>query len=100
MFVVIEGMRSWEEYIYLKKQFPKVKVVIVALYADKDVRYERLAHREYRRGLGSEERDINELIGTNMGSTIAFSDYLVKNNYSLDDLHDKLEDVYRSIYFS
>jgi len=35
-----------------------------------------------------------------MGATIAFADFLVKNNYSKQDLEDKLEQVYRVIYFS
>ena len=47
-----------------------------------------------------QDRDVNELIGTNMGPTIAYSDFMVKNNYSLTDLFDKLEDIYRTIYFS
>lgn len=98
--IVIEGMRSWEEYLYLKREFPKTKIYIVAIYADKPLRYKRVAERNYRSKLVGEDRDINELIGTNMGPTIASADYLVKNNFSLQDLHDKLEQVYRSIYFS
>lgn len=98
--VVIEGMRSWEEYTYLKKHFSKVRVVILALYADKKLRYKRIAARKYRSHLFGEERDINELIETNMGPTIAFADYLIKNNFSLEELNDKLEEVYRIIYFT
>lgn len=99
--VVIEGMRSWEEYLYLKKKFPNIKIYILALYADKLLRYERVAARKYRgKGMHGEKRDINELIGLNMGPTISFADFLVKNNFSLENLHDKLESVYREIYFS
>ncbi|MDO8608978.1 MAG: nucleoside monophosphate kinase [bacterium] len=100
MLIVIDGMRSWEEYLYLKKKFTNVRIVIVALYADKEMRYKRLSHRKYRGALYGEERDINELVGINMGTTIAFCDYLVKNNYSIDEFKNKLELVYRSIYFS
>jgi dephospho-CoA kinase len=100
MMVVIDGMRSWEEYLYLKEKFSNVRLAILALYADKDIRYERLPRRRYRRHLFGEGRDINELVGTNMGATIAFADYLIKNNFSLDEFHDKLEQVYRTIYFS
>ena len=98
--IVIEGMRSWEEYLYMKREFPNTKLYVVAIHADKPLRYQRVAERNYRSKLSGEERDINELIGTNMGPTIAFADYLVKNNFSLQDLHDKLEQIYRSIYFS
>jgi len=99
MIVIIEGMRSWEEYLYLKKEFPQIRLFIVGLYADKLIRYQRLSQRKDRPKLYGEERDIDELIGINMGPTIAFADYFIKNNYSLEDFYDKLELVYRSIYF-
>ncbi|MBI4973908.1 nucleoside monophosphate kinase [Candidatus Roizmanbacteria bacterium] len=98
--IAIDGMRSWEEYLYLKKELKKTHVYILVLYANKQLRYERSSKREYRADLYGEERDINELIGTNMGPTIAFSDFLVKNNFSMKDFHDKLEEVYRQVYFS
>ncbi len=98
--IVIDGMRSWEEYLYLKKQFPNVNVSIVAIFADKDIRYKRLSERKHRSLLYGEQRDIDELIGINMAPTIAFADYSIKNNYSLIDFHDKLEYIYQTIYFS
>ena len=98
--VIIDGMRSWEEYLYLKEHLNKTRIFIVNIYADKKVRYHRAAHRTYRKNLFGEQRDINELIGTNMGPTIAFADFVVKNNFSKDDFSDKLETVYRQVYFS
>ena len=98
--VVIDGMRSWQEYTYLKERLPKVNIYIVSLFADKHLRYQRISKRKYRSRLYGEVRDVDELIGTNMGPTIAFADYCVKNNFSIDDLHNKLEEVYRRIYFS
>ena len=98
--IIIEGMRSWEEYLYLKKEFPKVKLVIVCLFTDKDIRYKRISKRNNRSELYGEERDINEIVGVNMGPTIAFADYLIKNNFSLKDFYDKLELTYRTIYYS
>ena len=100
LIVVIDGMRSWEEYEYLKKHFPKVKIFIVALFADKEMRYRRISERKHRSKLYGQLRDINELISTNMGPTIAYADYLIKNNFSVEEFHDKLEEVYREIYFS
>lgn len=98
--VVIDGMRSWEEYLYLRKKFSKAEIVILCLYADKELRDKRLSLRKYRGTLKGRERDINELIGTNMGPTIAMADYLVDNNGTIEDLKDKLEKVYREIYYS
>lgn len=100
MTVVVDGMRSWEEYLYLKKKLPEVKIFIVALYADKHLRYKRVSKRKDRANLYGEDRDINELIGTNMGPTIAFADFLIKNNFSVEEFRDKLEIIYRTIYFS
>jgi dephospho-CoA kinase len=100
LIVVIDGMRSWEEYEYLKKHFPKVKIFIVALFADKEMRYRRISKRKHRSKLYGQLRDINELISTHMGPTIAYADYLIKNNFSVEEFHDKLEEAYREIYFS
>jgi len=98
--LIIDGMRSWEEYEYLKKKFPKIRIVIVALFADKSTRYYRISHRKDRAHLYGAQRDLDELFGTNMGPTIAYADHLIKNNFSIEDFFDKLEIIYRSIYFS
>ena len=79
--VIIDGMRSWEEYLYLKAKLTKVKIFILCIWAEKQIRYQRSAKRKYRSQLFGEQRDINELIGTNMGPTIAFADFLIKNNF-------------------
>jgi len=100
LIVVIDGMRSWEEYEYIKKHFSKAKLFIIALYADKEMRYKRINSRKHLSKLYGQLRDVNEIISTNVGSTIAYADYMVKNNFSIDEFHDKLEEVYRSIYFS
>jgi adenylate kinase len=99
--VVIDGMRSWEEYLYLKEALKGVRVYILALYADKSVRYHRVSARKSDRPeLYGAERDMNELVRINMGTTIAFADFLIKNNFSKNEFHDKLEEVYREVYFS
>ncbi|MEN9327546.1 MAG: hypothetical protein RI947_354 [Candidatus Parcubacteria bacterium] len=100
MIVVIDGMRSWEEYLFLKKNMPDVQIRILCLFADKTLRYKRISGRKYRATLFGELRDTDELTGTNMGNTLAFADYLVKNNFSVEELHDKLEEVHRAVYFS
>jgi adenylate kinase len=98
--VIIDGMRSWEEYEYLKKKFNGVKIIIVALYADKQIRYKRIQERGFRTHLFGEERDIDELLGVNMGPTIGFADYFVDSNGTIEELKDKLEVVYRTVYYS
>ncbi len=97
--VVLEGMRSWEEYEYLKKEFPKAKIFILALYVDKLKRFNRIKNRKERSELRGEGRDLDELIQTHMGPTIAYADFMIKNNFSLEELHHKLDEVYREIYY-
>lgn len=98
--IIIEGMRSWEEYIYLKKELPTVKLVIICIYSEKHLRYKRISKRNNLSEHYGEERDINEIVGINMGPTIAYADFVIKNNYSKEEFHDKLELTYRTIYFS
>ncbi len=100
MVIVIDGLRSWEEYIYLKNNLKKTKIYIVAIYADKKLRWSRLAKRKERNKLYGEQRDLDELIGINMAPTIAYADYLIKNNFSQEEYHDKLEEVFRIIYYT
>lgn len=98
--IVIEGMRSWEEYLYLKKKLTEVNLVIVCIYSEKLLRYKRISKRNNMSEHYGEERDINEIVGINAGPTIAYADHIIKNNYSKEEFYDKLELTYRTIYFS
>jgi len=100
MILVIDGLRSWQEYLYLKKALPKVKIYLLAIYADKQLRWTRLFKRAHRNKLYGEERDLDELIGINMAPTVAYADFLIKNNFSVEDFHDKLEEIYRAIFYT
>lgn len=91
--IVIDGIYSWEEYEYLRQEYPKLLLLLV--YATPTTRYRRLANRPIR-PLHPEEarsRDIAELINLHKGGPIALADFLVVNEGSLDELHKKLDDV-------
>ncbi len=98
--VVLDGLYSFQEYQYLKKEFKEAKVVLLVLWADKKLRYDRVEKRKDRKGLANEERDLNEILQANKGPTLAFADFMVINDGSLHDLHAKLEEVYRDVYFA
>jgi len=100
MIVVVDGLRSWQEYTHLKRVLPQVKIYLIAIYADKNLRWDRSVTGSHRNKLYGEERDLDELIGINMAPTLAYADFLIKNNFSLADYHDKLEEVYRTIYYT
>lgn len=96
--VLLEGIYSWEEYVYLKERFPEL--VLISIWARPTIRYERLKHRAERPITTSDEarsRDIAEIVGTNKGGPIAIADFLVANEGTLDELHEKLDAVYQEI---
>lgn len=78
-FIVLDGLYSWEEYIYLKKKFPKI--VLLCIYASPEIRYRRLGSRPIRplTRPEAESRDIAEIENLNKGGPIAIADCLIAN---------------------
>ncbi len=91
--VVLDGLYSWEEYLYLMPKFPQLK--LLAIYARPEVRYQRLAIRSVRQLTPEQarQRDIAEIEEIHKAGPIALADYLVDNNGSLDSLHRQLDDL-------
>jgi dephospho-CoA kinase len=90
--IVIDGLYSWEEYIYLKQKFPYLTLIHV--FAEPVKRYERLSQRNIRPVLlgDSYKRDVAELENLNKGGPIAIADYMIENNTdSIDDLYKSLD---------
>jgi dephospho-CoA kinase len=98
--VIIDGLRSWEEYVYLKKHLLGIKIYLVVLYAYKELRYKRIKSRKYKSEVYGKNRDWSEIFESNMGPTIASADFLIENNSTKEDFYDKLEHVFRVIYYS
>jgi dephospho-CoA kinase len=85
--VVIDGLYSWEEYIFLKDRYG-ADFSVVAVWASPETRYARLSSRA-RRPLTPQEaagRDRTEVENTNKGGPIAMADYTIINESSLSDL--------------
>lgn len=91
--VVIDGLYSWDEYKILKDEFPHIK--LIAIVVDKEIRYERLKNRINRSYSIDEsiKRDLNEIEKTAKGGPIAYADYFILNNYSLEEYKKKLENI-------
>lgn len=89
--MVIDGLYSWEEYVYLKKLFPEL--ILVHVYAEPDIRHARLAKRKVRPFPleKSRERDIAEIEQLNKGGPIAIADHLILNN------GDDIQELYAQI---
>ena len=91
--VVIDGLYSWEEYEYLKKEFGD-KLIVLAIYSPPEMRYARLPERETR-SLTREQaqsRDKTEIENLNKAAPIAMADYTLMNVSTLFDLKEKFEE--------
>lgn len=89
--IVIDGLYSWEEYVYLKEKFPYLTLIHV--FAKPIKRYDRLSKRSIRPVVLGEsyKRDVAEIGNLNKGGPIAIADYLIENDT------DSIEDLYRNL---
>jgi len=93
--VVLDGLYSWDELVILKERFEDLK--LIAVVADKDIRYDRLSKREIRPFTHeqAEQRDISEIENIKKGGPIAFADFYLYNNGDLEDYRKNLEKILR-----
>jgi dephospho-CoA kinase len=90
--VVVDGLYSWEEYLYLKERYG-ADFIVVAVWASPQTRYKRLAGRQVR-PLTPEEsagRDRAEIENLNKGGPIAMADYTLVNETTLASLTQQIE---------
>lgn len=92
--VVIDGLYSWEEYLFLKTAYSG-KFNVVAVYSSPETRYSRLSVRG-NRGRSREEaagRDRSEIENINKGGPIAMADYTIINESSMENLISETEKI-------
>ncbi len=92
--VVIDGLYSWEEYVFLKAYYGK-DFYVVSVWASPRKRYARLTSRLDRR-LTLEEaasRDRMEIENINKGGPIAMADFTIVNESSLEDLRKEAKKI-------
>jgi dephospho-CoA kinase len=90
--VIIDGLYSWEEYVFLKNYF-RENLFVVAVHSSPWTRYERLERRDVR-PLTMEEaagRDEAEILKINKGGPIAMADFTIINEGSLNDLKKEVK---------
>ena len=85
--VVIDGLYSWEEYLFLKNYY-RADFYVVAVGASPGARYARLTARPQRRLTPAEaaSRDRAEIENINKGGPIAMADFTIVNESSLQKL--------------
>jgi len=92
--VVIDGLYSWEEYIFLKNHYGE-GFYVVAVWASPRTRHARLTNRSSRK-LTLEDaasRDRAEIENLNKGGPIAMADFTILNESSLTDLKREVERI-------
>lgn len=96
--IAIDGLYSWEEYVFLKKKFPGLTLIHV--FASPQTRYGRLSSRPVR-PLPLDKcykRDVAEIETLNKGGPIAIADYLIENDSdNLKDLYSQIDNLLNSL---
>ncbi len=90
----LDGLYSWEEYVYLIKRFPQL--IILHIFAQPKIRYERLSKRTIRPLTldQARARDIAEINKLHKAGPIAIADYMIENNSEdLNILYGKLDNL-------
>lgn len=96
---VLDGLYSWSEYKLLKQEFSN-KMNVLAIVANRDLRYKRLAARMVR-PLTPEEaklRDYAEIENLEKGGPIAIADYTIVNNGTEEELNKQFEMFFSNLY--
>lgn len=96
--VVLDGLYSWDEYKILNDEFKK-QLKTIAIVCDKKVRYERLKVREVRplTNKEAESRDLSEIENIAKAPPIAYADYFIFNNGTLEEYKTRLEEILKQI---
>jgi len=96
--VIIDGLYSFSEYKTLRKEFD-AKLIVVAVFTPKQIRYQRLAHRAERplSKEEAEERDMLEIERIEKGGPISLADFTIINQGSETDLYNKIEDILKAV---
>ncbi len=89
--VVIDGMCSWEEYLFIKNKFDNL--VVVAVHASQGTRANRIGTRKIR-PLTKEElqqRDRAEIENLNKAGVIAIAGFSLINEGSVEGLQKEID---------
>lgn len=91
--VVLDGLYSWSEYQILIKEIPNL--ILISIVTDKAIRYKRLSEREIRPLTADEakERDLSEIENIEKSPPIAYADYYIINNYTMDSYIKRLKEI-------
>jgi len=107
--VLGDGLRSYEEYIYLKERFPE-SLKVIYVFTSPYIRYQRLTKRGERHGIDKNlkyrsftldeavARDRAEIEGLHIGGTIAMADFTLLNTATKENLYTQIDKVLTEIF--
>ncbi|MBQ7140993.1 MAG: AAA family ATPase [Bacilli bacterium] len=95
---VLDGLYSWDELKILKEEFGD-DLTVIAIIADKKIRYDRISKRVIRPFTKEEviRRDITEIENIAKAGPIAYADYYIDNNHDLDTYKKRLEEILKDV---
>jgi len=96
--VIIDGLYSFSEYLYLKEKFG-AQLIILAVLTSRKLRYQRLGVRKVRPLTPAQvdERDLLEIKNIEKGGPIAIADYHIVNDGTIQDLHKNIETFFNDL---
>ena len=95
--VVLDGLYSWAELKILKKEFPNLNTISIVV--DKKIRYDRIKIRPDRPFNNQEamDRDISEIENLAKAGPIAYADYYIFNNGTIEEYITRLNEILKQI---
>ncbi len=98
--IVIDGLYSFSEYRLLNLRLG-APLLLVAIVAPRQLRYQRLENREIRplTAAESRERDFREIEYLEKGGPIAVADYTLLNESTPDELLHQLDTLLEKLRF-
>lgn len=96
--VVLDGLYSWDEYKILKEEL-EGNIIVISIVCDKNIRYSRLKKREIRPLTKKEaiNRDIAEIENVAKAPPIAYADYYILNNGTMEEYETRLSEILKKI---
>ena len=96
--VIIDGLYSFSEYLYLKEKFGK-QLFLLSIHSTKMVRYQRLGKRKVRPLTPGQvdERDFSEIKNIEKAGPIAIADYHILNDGDFQELFKNIDDILKEL---
>ncbi|MCE7936439.1 hypothetical protein DYH10_01435 [Candidatus Saccharibacteria bacterium CPR2] len=94
--VILDGLYSWSEYMYLEKKYGE-ELVVICVFTPRNVRYQRvISRKDSHRAYTVEQiknREIDEIENFEKGGPIARADYCLTNTKSPRELLKELDEL-------